>query len=292
MSKFPFVKWAFNDRCNLRCPYCLADNDTIQELSFPDLCRIMDRLHELGAECIDFFGKEPLLNDTMFSLIDYAHSKGYCFEYSFISNGKNVRKYTNEIIDCGISSFSISYDGGYGGREFIFDLNYLSPFIENNIPVGFSIDVHRNNFEHLSEICSELISGGASILYFKPIIQHPNSGSDSADSFYLNQYEYLDCIKGIIDNFEGFPLKFSFPFIFNRVAKEAIKLESSTTSIFPDFSCNAGDEMIFIASNGDAYGCGVNYYDNPGKHCINFLSASDSDFELLKSDGTRRFCVV
>ena len=292
MSKFPFAKWAFNDRCNLKCPYCLADNDTIQELPFPDLCRIMDRFHELGVEDIDFFGKEPLLNETMFSLIDYADSKGYCFRYSFISNGKNLRKYTKNIIDCGFSTFTISYDGGYGGRKFIFDLKDLAPFIEKDIPVGFSIDVHRNNVDHLESICNELISGGASNLYFKPIIEHTHSGDESADNFYLTQDEYLDCVKRVVSKFEGFPLKFSFPFTFNRVARKALELESETTFIFHDLKCSSGDGIIFVASNGDAYGCGVTYYDNRGKHCINFLSASDSDFELLKSDGTRRFCVV
>lgn len=292
MNPIPFAKWAFNERCNLRCPYCLADNDKVHELSFPDLCKVMDKLHALGVEYIDFFGKEPLLNDTMFSLIDYADSKGYCFRYTFITNGKNVRKYTKEIIECGFSSFTISYDGGYGGREFIFDLKDLEPFIEEDIPVGFSVDVHRNNVDHLENICSELISGGASSLYFKPIIPHVKSASKSADDFYLAQDEYLDCVRRIVDKFEGFPLKFSFPFVFNKVAKEALVLESETTSIFTDFKCDSGNGTIFIASNGDAYGCGVTYYDNRGNHCINFLSASDSELELLKSDGTRRLCVV
>lgn len=292
MSKFDFAKWAFNDRCNLRCPYCLANNENIQELSFQDLCKIMDRLHELGVLYIDFFGKEPLLNDTMFSLIEYADSKGYLFVYSFITNGKNVKKYSDSIIECGISSFTISYDGGYGGREFIFDLKDLAPFKYNDIPVGFSIDVHRNNVEHLEEICSELISGGASNLYFKPIISHTHAESESADSFYLTPGEYLDCVKRIVSKFEGFPLDFSFPFTFNKVAEEALSLVSETTSVFTDFKCDSGDNRLFISSNGDAYGCGVIYYDNRGKHCINLLTASESDFEKLKSDGTRRFCVM
>ena len=292
MSKIEFAKWAINDRCNLKCPYCLAENKDVQELSFPNLCRIMDKLYYLGVRYIDFFGKEPLLNDTMFSLIRYADSKGYNFSYSFISNGKNLKKFTEDIIDCDFTTFTISYDGGYGGREFLFDLRDLKPFLDRDIPVCFSIDVHRNSVDHLTTICEELISGGAFSLYFKPIIAHTNSIGDSSDSFYLSQDEYLDCVTKVVSKFEGFPLIFSFPFTFNRVAKKALDLKSETTRILTDFVCKSGNGNVFIASNGDAYGCGVTYYDNKGNHCINFLSASDSDFESLKSDGTTRFCVV
>lgn len=291
MNEILYAKWAFNDRCNLRCPYCLADTEEVVELPFSDLCMIMDKMHDIGVEYIDFFGKEPLLNDTMFSLIRYAKSKGYDFTYTFISNGKNLSKYTKDIIECGVSSFTISYDGGYGGRKFIFDLQDITPFLDV-IPVEFSVDVHRNNIDHLDKICDELILSGADSIYFKPIIPHTNSADESANDFYLKPQEYLDCVRRLAEKYEGYILKFSFPLSFNKVALEAISLETATTLIFDDISCKAGDGSIFIASNGDAYGCGVVHYDNCGKHCVNFLSASPKELEDLTPKGKCRPCLV
>lgn len=293
MGEITFAKWAFNDRCNLRCPYCLATTDEVVELPFSDLCKIMDKMYDKGVRYIDFFGKEPLFDDTIFSLIKYAKSKGYDFSYSFISNGKNLLKYAEDILDSGISSFTISYDGGYGGRKYIFDLNDISPFL-GIIPVEFSVDVHRNNVDHLGAICDELIECGADSIYFKPIIPHEHSGDDTASDFYLSQQEYLDCIRRVAKEYEGFPLKFSFPLQFSKVAVEALSLESpdNNTQIFADLVCEAGNGGIFIASNGYAYGCGVIHYDNCGKHCVDFLSASDSDLDNLKPKGKCKLCLI
>lgn len=285
-----YAKWAINDRCNLNCPYCLASGK-VDELPLSKLLLIVDKLKELGIEHIDFFGKEPLLNGDIFALVDYADKKMYDFTYSLITNGKNLSKFTPEIISRNFIQVAVSYDGGYGGREYVFDLEQSKPLINSGIQVEYSLDIHRNTLPHITELCDKIIKNGGSSLYIKPIIPHTSQhGNSLASPFYVTPEEFLECIKSSIKYFEGFPMTFSIPFQFNSIVGEALRYESETTSIFPDLRCEAGNSL-YISSNGKAYGCGVIHYDNPGYHCIDILCCSINDLKNLCSTDGCRFCI-
>lgn len=285
---FSYAKWAINDRCNLSCPYCLASKK-VNELPLKDLFRIAYKLYEIGVQHIDFFGKEPLFNENIFAITDYASKRGCDFTYSLITNGKNLNRFIPDIISRNFTQIAVSYDGGYGGRSYTFDPKQATPLTEAGIEVEYSIDVHRAVLPHIVDICGSLIDKGSS-LYIKPIIPHISQQDNSfADPFYITPDEFLSCIDLVTRKFNGFPITFSIPFQFNAITSKALQYENETTTIFSDLKCCAGNSL-YLSSDGKAYGCGAIHYDNNGNHCVDFLTCSTEDFIHLISDGSCRFC--
>ncbi len=73
--------------CNYHCPYCYAANNDIpdNELSFDELCDVINQAHKLGARKVVLLGGEPLIYDRLFDLIDFISSLEMATE--LFSNG-------------------------------------------------------------------------------------------------------------------------------------------------------------------------------------------------------------
>ena len=75
-TKIDVAKLYINDTCNLHCPYCLVDNvSKFNTLSIEEWHKVIDRLLLFNISSIDFGGKEPLVDDTMFHIIRYCEEK-------------------------------------------------------------------------------------------------------------------------------------------------------------------------------------------------------------------------
>ena len=74
-------------RCNYKCPYCYVAHNKVpdDELSFDELCDVIDQAHKLGARKIVILGGEPLIYPEIFTLIDFINSYGMNCE--LFSNG-------------------------------------------------------------------------------------------------------------------------------------------------------------------------------------------------------------
>lgn len=77
--------------CDLRCVYCYAASGTPleNELSFEELCNVVDQAVELGAKKIIVLGGgEPLLYPRLFDIID--HIKSYNLIVDMFTNGQTM----------------------------------------------------------------------------------------------------------------------------------------------------------------------------------------------------------
>ena len=77
-------------RCNLHCRHCYTDPYNAKEffpreMSFEEICRILDEMAELGVLWLNFTGGEAMIRKDFFEIYDYAHAKG--FVISIFSNG-------------------------------------------------------------------------------------------------------------------------------------------------------------------------------------------------------------
>jgi len=81
--RFPLSgQWELTCRCNLRCIMCYTDcfntpEMVRQELSFPEIIRIMDEMHEAGCLELCLTGGEPLARRDFQDIYAYAKQKGF-----------------------------------------------------------------------------------------------------------------------------------------------------------------------------------------------------------------------
>src|ERR1700704_3993540 len=82
-ERFPVAcQWEITCRCNLRCVMCYTDcfnrpNFIRQELTTPEILRIMDELAEAGTLELCLTGGEPLARPDFFELYEHAVRSGF-----------------------------------------------------------------------------------------------------------------------------------------------------------------------------------------------------------------------
>jgi len=82
-------------RCNLRCVHCYIDHDDLQgELSYEEICSILDQLVEEGCLWLLITGGEPLFRKDFLDIYTYAKKKGLLI--TLFTNGTLI---TSEIAD-------------------------------------------------------------------------------------------------------------------------------------------------------------------------------------------------
>src|SRR5436309_9826135 len=100
-DRFPLSgQWEITCRCNLRCVMCYTDcfnspEMIQQELSFPEIVRIMDEIQEAGCLELCLTGGEPLARKDFLDIYTYAKQKG--FLVTVFTNGTLI---TERIAEC------------------------------------------------------------------------------------------------------------------------------------------------------------------------------------------------
>ena len=98
-------------RCNLACGYCNEFDDHSPPVPFDDLCRRIDKIHELGAWSLEFTGGEPLEHPQLVELVAYAKRKGF-YQLELISNGYLWNEaMVHALNEAGLDRLQISVDG-------------------------------------------------------------------------------------------------------------------------------------------------------------------------------------
>jgi len=99
-------------RCNLRCVHCYAraeDRSFTEELSLPEIDRLLDQGREAGIGDLSLTGGEALLHPDFFAVLDGALSRGY--ETRFVTNATLVdERMLRELCQRPIKLVTVSLD--------------------------------------------------------------------------------------------------------------------------------------------------------------------------------------
>lgn len=278
------VKWSINNSCNMRCPFCIVEDVKTPTLSFEENCRVLDKMYSDGIENIDFFGKEPLLDETIFRLMNYCESKGYEFAYFMITNGKNLLKYADKLLNSPLMWITVSYDF-LSTRSFNIDLNTLKVFKDEKY-IELSIDVQNDTDKILEKLKTiDFSEYGVTSLYFKPIMPY---GSLSDNVRETSESSYMEFCEEVL-KIEGLPrVTFSVPFEYPKMTREVIGKYNYST----DEKCFAGKGWIYLSSDAKVYGCGVHCSSNKNTELsCDYLTTSIEDIEKMYIDNKRRLCM-
>ena len=112
-----YLRVSVTDRCDFRCVYCMAEDMTFlpkkDVLTLEELERLCAAFIRKGVRKLRLTGGEPLVRRNVMSLFRNlgAHIKtGDLEELTLTTNGSQLHKYADELVDCGVRRINVSVD--------------------------------------------------------------------------------------------------------------------------------------------------------------------------------------
>ncbi|MEQ9556137.1 MAG: GTP 3',8-cyclase MoaA [Rhodospirillales bacterium] len=112
-----YLRVSVTDRCDFRCVYCMAEDMTFLPkadiLSLEELDRLCSAFVRKGVKKLRLTGGEPLVRRNIMSLIRALgrHLKtGDLEELTLTSNGSQLARFADELVDAGVRRINVSLD--------------------------------------------------------------------------------------------------------------------------------------------------------------------------------------
>lgn len=112
-----YLRVSVTDRCDFRCVYCMAEDMTFlpkQELlTLEELERLCTVFVEKGVRKLRLTGGEPLVRRGIMDLVRNLGKMldgGGLDELTLTTNGSQLAKYSNELVDAGVKRINVSLD--------------------------------------------------------------------------------------------------------------------------------------------------------------------------------------
>lgn len=112
-----YLRVSVTDRCDFRCVYCMAEDMTFlpkaEVLSLEELDRLCSAFVRMGVRKLRLTGGEPLVRRNVMSLFRNLgrHIKtGALDELTVTTNGSQLAKYADELVDAGVKRINVSLD--------------------------------------------------------------------------------------------------------------------------------------------------------------------------------------
>lgn len=151
----PVVIWNLIRRCNLTCKHCYTTSTDINfpnELSTPEIYKVMDDLKSFKVPVLILSGGEPLLHPDIFDISRRAKNMGFYVALS--TNGTKISEGNiNQITDINYQYIGVSLDGIKDTHDQFrrvkgsFDqaLHGIQLCLEKGIKVGLRFTLTRDN---------------------------------------------------------------------------------------------------------------------------------------------------
>ena len=109
------LRLSVTDRCNLRCEYCMPEEDYVwlprqDVLHFEEICALVDVFLSLGVDKIRLTGGEPLLRRDLASLVAMIARKPGLNDLALTTNGILLSDQIDAIAAAGLGRITVSLD--------------------------------------------------------------------------------------------------------------------------------------------------------------------------------------
>ena len=109
------LRLSVTDRCNLRCRYCMPEEDYVwlpreDVLSFEELATLAGYFADLGVEKIRLTGGEPLLRRDLSRLVRLLLQDRRIQEIAMTTNGVLLAEYAQDLYEAGLHRVTVSLD--------------------------------------------------------------------------------------------------------------------------------------------------------------------------------------
>jgi len=172
----PVVIWNLVRRCNLTCKHCYAlsaDHDYPNELSFPEVCTVMDELKAFRVPVLILSGGEPLLRHDLFDIA--ARAKALGFYVGLSTNGTLIdAPMADRIAAADFNYVGISLDGigavhdRFRRKQGAFELSLAAVrhLQQRQVKVGLRYTMTALNADQLPGLLQLMKDEGAQKFYF------------------------------------------------------------------------------------------------------------------------------
>ncbi len=161
-----YVRWSVTDRCNLRCTYCMPEEnmqfvDRKDLLSFEEMEQMLRVFESVGIRKIRFTGGEPFMRKDIMHFFERVAQSASVQEWHLTSNGTLLRQHLKTLKTLGISGINISLDTLSAQRfekmtkrnQFHEVERCIHEIIELGIPLKINTVVQANaNFDELKNL--------------------------------------------------------------------------------------------------------------------------------------------
>ncbi len=115
------LRVSVTDRCNMRCRYCMPEEDYIwlpraSILSFEEIDRLVGIFAGLGVHKVRLTGGEPLLRHDLPKLVALLRSHPFLTDLALTTNGILLARHATELRAAGLSRVTVSLDTLRPGR--------------------------------------------------------------------------------------------------------------------------------------------------------------------------------
>ena len=113
--KIENVRISIQDKCDLRCVYCMPENgvkwlDKKEQLTFSEIYKLIEVFNDLDVKKIKLTGGEPLLRKDVIELVKKITIDLPKIELSMTTNGVLLSKYGKQLFNAGLRRVNISLD--------------------------------------------------------------------------------------------------------------------------------------------------------------------------------------
>lgn len=268
------AKLAINNKCQFKCTHCLYNGKQMkrEDLTIDQWKEVIDKLAQEGVKIIDFFGKEPLIDGSVFELMEHIDKNHPQIEYLMITNGVNIPKYLDSIVKH-LKKVALSVEDLEEVRLRTSPITEnIKLLLENGVDVQVSLDLTPHNIDHVEDIVKELYELGIRDIYIKPIVPIGGQYETMPLEDVIPPYEKFPKVINTLAYLEGYEdLELTFEvkrghlyllrdndefreiydkFVFNRTGK------IGRMYFDLELYCNRFESNIFILSDGYVLGCG------------------------------------
>ncbi|TYL47273.1 GTP 3',8-cyclase MoaA [Marinomonas sp. IMCC 4694] len=112
--KIDYLRISVTDRCDFRCTYCMDENVTFlareQILSLEEIVYVAKTFISMGTKRIRITGGEPLVRKNILWAIEQIANTTGLEELTITTNGSQLYKMAQSLLDAGVSRINISLD--------------------------------------------------------------------------------------------------------------------------------------------------------------------------------------
>ncbi|MFA5400805.1 MAG: radical SAM protein [Dehalococcoidia bacterium] len=267
------VAWEITRSCNLHCAHCRASSSSEEysgELSSEEALHLVDQIREAGNPIIILTGGEPLMRTDVYSIAEYAKSKG--LRVVMGSNGTLVTpQVAARLKASGLSRVSVSLDfptaekqDKFRGQQGAFEaaLSGIRSIRKSGIEVQINCTLTRLNIACLNDLLSLALHEGA--VAFHPFFLVPTGRGKGLSDVELSAGEYESALNWIYDKqlelgdkifFKPTDAPHYLRILSQRGASPATgRHHGGADSV--SRGCMAGSGFCFISHTGRVQGCG------------------------------------
>ncbi len=109
------LRLSVTDRCNLRCHYCMPEEDYLwlprqDLLTFEEMSQFVELFGEMGVDRLRITGGEPLLRRDLPSLVASLAAKPWVTDLAMTTNGVLLADAIDDLKDAGLHRVTVSLD--------------------------------------------------------------------------------------------------------------------------------------------------------------------------------------